>query len=123
LKKYSTEGIHYILDVWNPKENILNDFAYLQYILETSLNISKANIVSFQHKIFQPSGLTILYLLEESHASIHTYPEEGYAAIDIFTCGSIDPKNAISYLLDMLSPKNYELKEIKRGIILQKNNA
>jgi S-adenosylmethionine decarboxylase len=123
LNKYSTEGIHYILDIWNPKENILNDFAYLQYILETSLNISKASIVSFQHKIFQPSGLTILYLLEESHASIHTYPEEGYAAIDIFTCGSINPKNGINYLLDMINPEKYDLKEIKRGIALQTNQV
>lgn len=113
--EYSTEGIHILVDLWGARKEDLDDLNLLQNIMKTGIIKSGATIVSVQSKQFQPNGVTILILLEESHYSIHTYPDRGFAAVDCFTCGSINPQVAIDILVDELQPKKIYERFLKRG--------
>ena len=65
---------------------------------------------------FEPYGVTALALLAESHVSLHTWPEIGYIAVDMFTCGEhAEPEKACKYLLQAFQAKNYVLLKIPRG--------
>jgi S-adenosylmethionine decarboxylase len=76
-----------------------------------------ATVLSVQSKQFEPQGATVLVLLSESHLSIHTYPEKGFAALDCYTCGeTVDPQIAISHMLSILKPEKYYLKNWIRGV-------
>jgi len=80
-------GNHLILDFVNTSVD-LNNFEFLDGKLREILGKTTVTIESAVHKIFQPQGLTILYLLSESHFSIHTWPEVGSCAIDFYHCGN-----------------------------------
>jgi len=69
------------------------------------------------HK-FSPHGVTGVVVVKESHISIHTWPEYGYASIDIFTCGNnSNPWKAYQYIVETLKPKRVQVIELKRGIL------
>ncbi len=76
-----------------------------------------ATVLSVQAKQFEPQGATVLVLLSESHISIHTYPEKGFAALDCYTCGeTVDPQAAIDYLVSVLKPEKTYAKKLIRGV-------
>ncbi|MEW9701928.1 adenosylmethionine decarboxylase [Paenibacillus sp. SI8] len=115
--KYSTYGRHIALDVWGVDHAILDDIDFLRLILVKAAKESGAQVLSVSYKKFEPSGCTILVLLSESHLSIHTYPDEDFAAIDCYTCGKdVDPSLAIDYLLDILKPEKMYRKTLIRGL-------
>lgn len=68
-----------------------------------------------QHK-FKPVGTSAVIILQESHISIHTYPEFGYVAADIFTCGKTDPYAAIARLKAHFWPQYILINEVPRGV-------
>jgi S-adenosylmethionine decarboxylase len=115
--KYSTYGRHLAVDVWGVDAAILNDVDFLGLIMVEAAKRSGAKVLSVADKKFDPSGCTILILLSESHLSIHTYPEEGFAAIDCYTCGKdVDPKIAVNYLIELLKPQRIYKKTLIRGL-------
>jgi S-adenosylmethionine decarboxylase len=68
------------------------------------------------HK-FSPQGVSGVVVISESHLAIHTWPELGYAAVDVFTCGEkVDPWVACNYLKDHFAAERLEANEIMRGI-------
>lgn len=76
-----------------------------------------ASVMSVQAKQFEPQGATVLVLLSESHLSIHTYPEKGFAALDCYTCGeTVDPQLAIDYMVSVLKPETTHAKKLIRGM-------
>jgi S-adenosylmethionine decarboxylase len=75
------------LDLYDCDPEVLDDYEELQRLLEASLVMAKATILRIIGEKFQPQGVTLLALLAESHASIHSWPEIGYCAIDLYTCG------------------------------------
>ncbi|PCK70757.1 S-adenosylmethionine decarboxylase proenzyme-like protein [Paenibacillus larvae subsp. larvae B-3650] len=76
-----------------------------------------ATVLSVQSKQFEPQGATVLVLLSESHLSIHTYPERGFAALDCYTCGeTVDPGLAIDYMVSVLKPEKVYAKKLVRGM-------
>ena len=69
-----------------------------------------------EHSFPEPGGgFTGLFLLSESHASVHTYPEHGYAAVDLFSCGPVDPTPTLEALALKLGAERHELKTFTRG--------
>ncbi|KQX49194.1 adenosylmethionine decarboxylase [Paenibacillus sp. Root444D2] len=114
--QYSTFGRHTVVDVWGVDSSFLDNVDFLQLIMVNAAEKSSATVLSVIHKKFIPSGCSILVLLSESHLSIHTYPEEDFAAIDCYTCGKrVDPKIAIDYLVDILKPQKMYTKTLVRG--------
>ena len=83
---------------------------------------AKATIVDVSFHEFNPFGVSGMVVIAESHLSIHTWPEYGYAAVDIFTCGDvIKPETAAQYLIEKFECKNPSIVEMKRGLISHKN--
>ena len=108
-------GTHLILDLWDAHH--LDDAATVREALREAAEACRARLLSLDIHEFSPGGgVTGVALLEESHISIHTWPEHGFAAADIFVCGAIDPRPAVTVLKKRLSPGNAQVAEIKRGI-------
>jgi S-adenosylmethionine decarboxylase len=63
---------------------------------------------------FSPQGVTAICLLSESHISIHTWPEKGEAAVDVFTCGESEPKIACDIIIQQLNASDYTLEYVQR---------
>lgn len=109
--EYSTFGRHVAVDTWGVEFELLNDAQFLEAQLVEAAEACGATVMSVQFKQFEPQGATVLVLLSESHLSIHTYPERGFAAIDCYTCGeTVDPQLAIDYLVSVLKPKKHMRK-------------
>lgn len=114
--EYTTFGKHLVVDLWGVSFELLNDINHLEYLLTQAAMKSGATIISIQRKQFQPQGVTILIMLAESHLSIHTYPEQGFAAVDCYTCGyRTEPEKAIQYLIECLQPEQIKSKSLQRG--------
>jgi S-adenosylmethionine decarboxylase len=109
-------GFHVIGEMYGVDFKLLNNLDYLEKSLKLGIKASGATLCSMQSKKFEPCGITILGLLSESHASIHTYPDSGSLFFDAFTCGTAcDPQKIAQALVDALSPANHTLKVIPRG--------
>jgi S-adenosylmethionine decarboxylase len=111
-----SNGRHLILDLYNCDQALLDDYEELERLLEVALNMAGANILRIFGEKFQPQGVTLLALLAESHASIHTWPELGYAAVDLYTCGDTTKTDkAANFLKTKLGAKSAEEKELVRS--------
>jgi S-adenosylmethionine decarboxylase len=112
-----SDGRHLILDLYDCDAEILDDYNQLQELLETALRMSSATILRIIGEKFEPQGVTLLALLAESHASIHTWPCEQYCAIDLYTCGdTTNAHKATEFLKTKLKARVAEQREIKRSI-------
>ncbi|MFD2670513.1 adenosylmethionine decarboxylase [Marinicrinis sediminis] len=115
--EYSTFGRHVAVDTWGVQFEKLNDAEWLEAQMVEAAEASGATVLSVQGKQFEPQGATVLVLLSESHLSIHTYPEKGFAAIDCYTCGeTVDPQIAIDSLIAVLQPDRVYAKKLVRGL-------
>ncbi|GIO87153.1 S-adenosylmethionine decarboxylase proenzyme [Paenibacillus faecis] len=115
--EYSTFGRHVAVDTWGVDFEVLNNAELLQAHMVEAAESCGATVLSVQSKQFEPQGATVLVLLSESHLSIHTYPERGFAAIDCYTCGeTVDPQLAIDYLVSVLKPEKCYAKKLIRGL-------
>jgi len=114
--EYSTFGRHVAMDAWGVDFDLLNDASWLERQMVDAAKKCGATVLSVQSKQFEPQGATVLVLLSESHISIHTYPEKGFAALDCYTCGhTVDPMLAIQHMLEVLKPTQAFPKMLKRG--------
>jgi S-adenosylmethionine decarboxylase len=99
-------GRHCISDLYGCSHKKLDDESFIREALVQAAERSGATLLSLTSHKFQPQGVTALALLSESHISIHTWPELGYAAVDAFTCGThTDPKKACEHLETTLEAK------------------
>jgi len=84
----------------------------------TAAREAKATIIESRFHQFSPFGISGVVVIAESHLTIHTWPEYGYAAVDIFTCGdTLQPSVAAQYVIDKLQSKHPSLVEMKRGLL------
>ncbi len=108
-------GKHCILELYNCDQAKLNDEAFLRTIVTTAAKLAGATLLNLITHRFEPQGVTGLALLAESHISIHTWPENGYAAVDVFTCGDHTmPERACEVLCKELGAEHHSLKSFQR---------
>lgn len=107
-------GKHYLLNLYGCPFCLLDDQRSLIDLLENAAVASGANIVQTISKRFEPQGVTVLCLLSESHISIHTWPEDGKAAVDVYTCGDCNPKIGCDIIIHQLCATNHTLSYIER---------
>jgi S-adenosylmethionine decarboxylase len=113
---YDIEGDHVIADLWECDKEILNNKKEIKKILKQSALFSGATPLKYQDFKFNPNGITGVWILSESHVSIHTYPELAYAHVDIFTCGSkCNPENGVKNIIEKLKSKKNKIINLKRG--------
>jgi len=109
-------GSHLIAETYFSNSDILNDEDKLKEALIDSAIYGDMTVInSISHK-FSPHGVTALVLLAESHISIHTWPEYGYAAIDIFACGEGNPHKSLERLKELLPIKEVKVLNVERGL-------
>lgn len=115
-----SNGRHLILDLYDCDQQLLDNYDELQRLMETALQMSNATIVRIIGEKFQPQGVTLLALLAESHCSIHTWPEIGYAAVDLYTCGdTTNSHKAAQFLKQKLKANNAKEQELVRSTTLE----
>jgi S-adenosylmethionine decarboxylase len=111
-------GTHLLVELKDCNSKILNDVKKIEDILVTAAKEAKATIIESRFHKFSPFGISGVVVIAESHLTIHTWPEYGYAAVDIFTCGeTLQPSVAASYIVAKLQSKNPSLVEMKRGLL------
>ena len=109
-------GKHLIIDLFDCDCRIISDLKAVEKHLIEAVRLSGATIIKPFFHLFQPNGVSGLVVVAESHFSIHTWPEYGYSALDIFTCGDrIDSKEALNYLKKHLKARNSSTMELQRG--------
>lgn len=111
-------GRHLLLELKGADGRILNDLHFIKDVMLKAAEEAGATMIDYSFKKFHPQGVSGVVVIAESHLSIHTWPEYGYAAVDIFTCGeNLKPDHAAQILIKELRSKEPALMEIKRGII------
>ncbi len=113
-------GKHIILELWGCDSSALDDEKGVKDMIIESVNSCGATLIkAITHK-FSPQGVTCIAAIAESHISVHTWPEYGYCAVDIFTCGTdVDPLKAIEPIKRFLKPERVEVIDVKRGTMLE----
>jgi S-adenosylmethionine decarboxylase len=84
---FQFRGVHFLVSYCDCDMQALTDLKSLAAAMNDAVEKSGATILETSSWIFPPNGLTMVLLLSESHASIHTYPEYGACFVDLFTCG------------------------------------
>jgi S-adenosylmethionine decarboxylase len=118
VKKMDYLGNHLLVELYNCDSDKLNDLKRVEWVLGEAVRISGATALKASFHQFEPQGVSGVIIIAESHFTIHTWPEYGYAALDIFTCGeSIDSQKALDYIEKELDVKTLSVTEMKRGNI------
>jgi S-adenosylmethionine decarboxylase len=111
-------GTHLLLELKSCNSKVLNDLKKVQEILVSAAREAKATIIETSFHKFSPFGISGVVVIAESHISIHSWPEYGYAAIDIFTCGDVlKPEVAANYMIEKFQSKEPSIVEMKRGVL------
>jgi len=98
---------------------VLDDLALIKKAMYDAAAAAKVTVLNGYFHRFSPAGVTGLLSIAESHISVHTWPEAGYAAVDIFTCGDhATPQLAARVLADALRAKSVKIVDMKRGVPL-----
>ena len=109
-------GSHLIIDLWEAEG--LADRDRIEQAMIDAVEAAGATLLHIHLHTFSPSGgISGVAVLAESHISVHTWPERGYAAFDIFMCGDADPRKAFTVLKQAFAPKRVVLGEHKRGVL------
>lgn len=111
----SPVGKHCILELYGCNPARLDDEAFLRSVISSAVQQAGATLLHMISHHFEPQGVTTLALLAESHLSIHTWPESGYAAVDVFTCGDHTmPERACGVLCRALGARDQRLHSFRR---------
>ncbi len=111
-------GRHLLLELKDCDRERLNDLNYLKKVLPEAARECGATVLGESFHQFSPQGVSGVVVIAESHVFIHTWPEYGYAAVDIFTCGNtVQPKKAAHKIIKALGSKNFSVIELQRGIL------
>jgi S-adenosylmethionine decarboxylase len=110
-------GRHLLADLWQIAPAVLSDKDELSRLLARALDRNGFTTVGKVAHAFpgDGSGITVVYLLAQSHASIHTYPELGYLALDVFSCGAADPERVLGDLAAALHAGKVDSRLLPRG--------
>lgn len=109
-------GTHLIVDLWDATR--LDDLEHVEETLKRATVVAGATLLNVDLHHFTPNGgVSGVAVLAESHISIHTWPECGYAAIDLFMCGAAEPHKAIAVFREAFGPARVNVGEHKRGVV------
>ena len=107
-------GKHFILNLYECPFELLDDREFIRMLLYRATKECKATLLNLAVHKFDPQGVTGIAMLAESHISIHTWPETGQAAVDIYTCGDCDPQLGCDFIISELKSGRNTLQVIER---------
>lgn len=111
-----TLGRHLIAEFYDCDLSVIDDVDSVRRILHAAAQAVRATVVGESFHRFAPQGVSGTLVIAESHISLHSWPEQAYVAVDIFTCGELDPNDGVEVLAEQLHAASYRLQEITRGL-------
>jgi S-adenosylmethionine decarboxylase len=106
------------LELKDCDKEVLNNLALLKEALIEAANECGATVLGESFHQFSPQGVSGVVVIAESHLVIHTWPEYGYAAVDIFTCGdAVEPEKAAELLVEKLGTNSHSVIKMQRGLL------
>ena len=110
----SAAGVHLIVDLHEALQ--LDNAPRMQQALQDCVEAAGATLLHIHlHRFEAHGGLSGVAVLAESHIAVHTWPEFGYAAFDVFMCGQADPHRTLAVLQRAFEPARIEVQELRRG--------
>lgn len=106
-------GVHLIIDLFGARR--LNDMAFIERTMRKCIEAAGATLLHIHLHPFEPNGVSGVAVLAESHISVHTWPEDGYAAFDVFMCGNTKPELCANILKHAFEAERIETRELLRG--------
>ncbi len=111
-----TIGRHLIAEYYGCQAPLLNDVEALRAVMIEAAEIVGATVLGHTFHGFSPQGASGTVVIAESHLSVHTWPERGYVAVDIYTCGGLDPRPGFDLLAERFGAESCRVQEILRGL-------
>ncbi|MDC3220425.1 polyamine aminopropyltransferase [Flavobacteriales bacterium] len=112
----SALGNHILVEFTGCSPEILNDVSLIERLMNKAAEKADATIINSTFHHFSPIGVSGVVVIQESHLAIHSWPEYGYAAVDLFTCGDeINPWISFDFLKEEFGAENYSALEMNRG--------
>lgn len=109
-------GKHLLIELNDCDPVLLNDLDAIRGIMLQAASASGATVMGESFHRFSPQGVSGVLIIAESHLTVHTWPEHGYAGADIFTCGTtVQPEKGAEVLIDRFAPKSHSIVEMLRG--------
>lgn len=115
-EKYHALGRHILLELYDCPAPLLGRPATSEQFLLEAAKKMQATVVSSHFHAFSPYGVSGVVIIQESHLTIHTWPEHGYAAIDVFTCGPLLIEHGVAHLVAAFKAERHVTREIARGL-------
>jgi len=116
LNKLESLGKHILVDFYDCDPHLLNDVVYIEKSMEEAARASNATLINSTFHHFSPYGVSGVIVIQESHLAIHTWPEYGFASVDLFTCGNLlDPWISFDVLRKGLKAAHQSAIEMRRG--------
>lgn len=116
--QHFTLGRHLLAEFYDCDPNVLNNVNLIERVMTEAADKAGATVVTKNFHHFSPYGVSGVVVIAESHLAIHTWPEHGYAAVDLFTCGdSVDPVVSYNYLREHFNAGTAFYSELKRGLL------
>jgi spermidine synthase len=113
---HPARGVHVLADLWGCDRERIDDRSFVVAALRRAAVAARATVLRVSSHRFEPYGVTAVALLAESHLSIHTWPEHGYAAVDVLTCGTtMQPQTCVDLLQQALGATDREIVLVDRG--------
>lgn len=110
-------GNHILVEFMGCIPEVMNDVSVIEEAMVAAADIAGATVINSTFHHFSPYGVSGVVVIQESHLAIHTWPEYGYAAVDLFTCGEMDAWISFDHLKKVFGAKNYSAIEMKRGAL------
>lgn len=116
-ERHDTRGEHHIVEASGCNPEVIGSIEKVELILTKAAEVANAKIWSISFHRFPPTGVSGVVVISESHLSVHTWPEVGYVALDIYTCGSeTSPELGVEYALKEFGATEMHITELTRGI-------
>lgn len=113
--EYNYAGTHLLLELWQAEN--LTSLEIVESALREATKACGATLREIYLHHFSPfDGISGIAVIEESHISIHTWPELSYAAVDVFMCGKAQPAKSIQVFKSYFNPKKLQILELRRGL-------
>jgi S-adenosylmethionine decarboxylase len=111
-------GRHLLVEYYDCNSNVLNNCQLIEDLMTEAAVKCGATVLEKKFHMFSPYGVSGVVIIAESHLAIHTWPEFGYAAVDLFTCGNqCDPKIAYEFLKESFHSSSAFYSELNRGMM------
>ncbi len=115
MTPYAEPGLHLLLDFWGATH--LQNMEFIEQTLREAAAVCGATVLDVKlHSFGAGMGITGVAILAESHISIHTWPETGYLALDVFMCGKSNPQLAIPDFTEAFQPQKTQVRSYLRGV-------